>query len=144
MRFWLPNFYDNYYKVCNQVAPSYLERTCNIRLCFPRYQDLPMMCQPLGLGCGLYIITLVGYCHLGRTDNVFLFFFPNIHPVIHRVNNRLSKGFPLIRQVSNEYMYAQNTPLSFKQSLLVENQNLMKIHKYFLKIQNCVLQKNLR
>lgn len=42
------------------------------------------------------------------------------------------------------YMYAQNTPLSFYQSLLVENQNLMKIHKYFLKIQNCVLQKNLR
>lgn len=105
MRFWLPNFYDNYYKVCNQEAPSYLERTCNIRLCFPRYQDLPMMCQPLGLGCGLYIITPVGYCHLGRTDNVFLFFFLNIHPVIHRVNNRLSKGFPLIRQVSNEYMY---------------------------------------
>lgn len=105
MRFWLPNFYDNYYIVCNQVAPSNLERTCNIRLCFSRYQDLPMMCQPLGLGCGLYIITLVGYCHLGRTDNVFLFFFPNIHPVIHRVNNRLSKGFPLIRQVSSEYMY---------------------------------------
>lgn len=147
MRFWLPNFYDNYYKVCNQVAPSYLERTCNIRLCFPRYQDLPMMRQPLGLGCGLYIITPVGYCHLGRTDNVFLFFSQTFilsytgYTIDYR---RDSPSFAKFLMSTCTYMYAQNTPLSFQQSLLVENQNLMKIHKYFLKIQNCVLQKNLR